>query len=810
MPSRSDDIAGYADSDSFGGSAGSAQVGRTAQMGENLVDPAGGMRDEVTGDPDGIDRPTYSMQERLAHEASVNRASQDAAAERAAERAAEETAEAEAERIEQEMADAHARGEAYRLDDVEHNGETVEQWVLPDGTTVLRDDDGDIVSVTYPPGGEPEYQGDMIFDGEICAIFELASGAIVAVNSDGDLVGFVDDLEPDSVDLEPDTMWVDKFLLTDDVEDIGEMVEVYTQPKGPPSYDTVVVDAETGKTLTTWDTGSHNPYTGYSTYVPAGAETGFVIEPSGNIVGIYDPPPEEEWSILGVTYYDDGSVSVDLGVVDVNVDLTGSEMSIDVTVDILVATVGAGLEWSEDGSWTFTGEFDADVEGVAFGAGMEFGRDDDGMAFFNGDTYVEMNLYGAFTLEGGQYLTFQQTDEGFESSMGLEGSLTGLGIYVEHNQDFTLVLDKAGLTGTYTDVIGLGIEGLGGFEVAHQVQGRTDGTLGGTDMGVGQHYSVVDEYGGQVAGGGLFLDTEHGFYFSEDRMDDGTSWTGSTGLPTGPDGGVDDAFTFDDGRAERRAFEFDDNPITPRDIDPSHPKSREEHDAPGRPGRTIELDDDLTTPRSLDPSHPKWKSGDDGRPARTMERSLDIDDQNPPEPLEQERPIEGRLGDRMDRQPDTHDPRPADELRDRSDWDDQDRFEELADDLTAPPARHLPGPDHHVIVGSDPLPAPVEQLPGPDDTGDIWVGDVGNDITAPIRSSLPDHHVIVGGDPLPAAPVEHVAVVEAIDDPVVVESITVDVVVDQSDNDIPAHDVVDAAMFDGADDILHDQLHEGP
>ena len=93
----------------------------------------------------------------------------------------------------------------------------------------------------------------------------------------------------------------------------------------------------------------------------------------GNIVDAFELPPDEEWSVLGiVTYYEDGSVTVDVGAAEVTVDL-GAEGGIWFSSDGLgeliddadwILSAEAGIAWDEEG-------IDVDVNAdVAIGVGI--------------------------------------------------------------------------------------------------------------------------------------------------------------------------------------------------------------------------------------------------------------------------------------------------------------------------------------------------------------------------------------------------------------------------------------------------------
>ena len=451
-----------------------------------------------------------------------------------------------------EMAEAHENGEAYYWGDTTHEGESVEEWILPDGTTILVNDDGQAVAIDYPPGGGPIYIGDITYQGEPHAVYEMPGGVQVVINDDGDVIGQLDDLDY--------SITVPLGFFTDDNQDLadGTLVTVTVTPLGPPTYDTVVVDAVTGEVYDTIETG--NDVLGvsvgqdgtdigmeFSTYQPPGADYALVIDASGTVVDTVNIPVEPEWSILGIVeYYEDGTVVIDVGAVEVSVDVIGPEGGISVDFDVLIAEGTAGIEWNEDGSWGFDTGIGLDIGAVDVTVDVAFGQDAKGNGYLDMETTLEMTV-GVLRIEGGQHFHAQQTDDGFELNVGMDGKVGAFGMYLSREQDLSFVLDKGGLTTTYQDTIGAGINGLGGVEFTSFTQVRTDGTLGGTSATQGADAALVDADGDRVVGGGVYADTKGGVFTSGEKLGDGRDYEreyDEPELPATPDGGAD--FKFDD------------------------------------------------------------------------------------------------------------------------------------------------------------------------------------------------------------------------------------------------------------------------
>ena len=348
-------------------------VTETADEMENIVEHLGG-RNLTEEEQRTIDQTLeYAQNER------------EAAAERAAEQAAKEA----------EMAEAHANGDPYMWETTTLDGETVEVWILADGSTVYYDRDTEtVVSMEWPPGEGPVYQGNMLYEGEAVTVYELPDGTTVLVDEDGTTVGYGDDIVSDTF---YDPAWG----------------QVYAVPQGPPSYDTLLYDAETGEVLVKVNTGKETVVIEdvataevevYSRYYPPGADYYLLIDETGAVVDQIEIPPDEVLDVMGVlTVYDDGNVVVDVGVATLQVDIIGPEGGISFEVDVAedlfedadwLGSVEAGMEWDEDG---FEMWAEADIlEFGHVGAGMEVGKDG-----FEAWVEVESELEGiGFNVEG--------------------------------------------------------------------------------------------------------------------------------------------------------------------------------------------------------------------------------------------------------------------------------------------------------------------------------------------------------------------------------------------------------------------------
>ena len=206
---------------------------------------------------------------------------------------------------------------------------------------------------------------------------------------------------------------------------------------------------------------------------------------------------------------------------------------------------------------------------------------------------------GAMSLEGGQWLHFQQTDDGMELNAGWEGSVAVLGGYLSHRQEGSFVLDEDGATVTYFDEIGVGIKGLGGFHVTSETQIRSDLTLGGTSATQGAYAALVDEHGNDWVGGGVFADTKDGLYTSGEHLDDQRDYErdyDEPELPAAPDGGANTKFgggerAADGAEGETRSAAREQGAAVPRDAFDQF-GDRVETDGPDRAAasRTTERD----------------------------------------------------------------------------------------------------------------------------------------------------------------------------------------------------------------------------
>ena len=493
---------------------------------------------------------------------SIDDVYQEQAEERArmeAEDAAEEALAAERARLEAEKdaarEEAHANGDAFYEGDVRYNGEDCQEWTLPDGTTVIVNDEGEAVSVEWPPGEGPVYIGDVLVGGEPHAVYELPTGTQIVVDDDGNTIGTLDDIDVDDTS-------VPLYWITGDKADADEMVTVEVIPDPDGSYDTLIVDAETGEVLKELDTGSEAlgynvGQTGtagqeiYQTYVPPGSDYYLVIDSDGNVVGTHPIPEDPEWSLFGVVeYYEGGKVVVDLGATEIAVDVVGPDGGISVDFDVLVAEGTAGVEWNEDGSWEFSTSVDVDAGIAEIELDAAVGQDGEGMWHIDVETWMEMQT-GGLNLEGGQHFHFQETDEGFEVNVGWEGKVSSFGFYVERAQDFTMVLDDEGGTFTYQDMIGAGHEWMGGLQLTseNQIRVSEDGDVEGT---TGVHARIVDSDGDEVIGGGTYLDSEQGGPMSQrEQLDTGRDYERQydDGRPAGPN--VDDDAEMGAGDVDR-------------------------------------------------------------------------------------------------------------------------------------------------------------------------------------------------------------------------------------------------------------------
>lgn len=406
-------------------------------------------------------------------------AQQEADAIWAREQRAEEVAAAEAEAAEQAARDAAAAaGEPYHLESGTFEGEPVEIFLMPDGSIYTVDASGEVVAVAYPE--DPVYVGQVYSGGEALEVYELFDGSQVVV-SDGQLVGHLDDVEHDTIPIDPliaGTMGIDPELGVE---------EVYTVPMGPPTYDTYVVDAATGETVGELNTGHELDVLGIEidavAYSPPGADYTMHVE-DGEVVDIVPNPEEPEWSFLGIVeYYEDGTVSVDLAVVEVEVDLVGDEKGISIGADLFFIEVGAGIEWDSDGNWDFEAYVDVDLPGLEFGAGVLVGWED-GEFSVGTDMYVDMQL-GIIRLEGEGGFDLALSEDGVALSGDMQGSMSVLGAHVGTEYSGGVSIGPGGIEAHAEAGIVVGHDWVGEFGLRGGAAFETDGTLGGTSAGGG-------------------------------------------------------------------------------------------------------------------------------------------------------------------------------------------------------------------------------------------------------------------------------------------------------------------------------------
>ena len=399
---------------------------------------------------------------------------------------------------EAEMAEVHARGEAYFWGEVTHDGDPVEKWILPDGTVLLVDGE-DIVSVDYPDGVGPVFLGEVAYQGEMVGVYEMPSGAVVVVDGDGNAVGELDDVRLDTT-----------------VVPSGDgYIEVYLVPNGPPDYDTTAYSVETGEQVIGYDTGRDvnaleqlerdmEVSPDAAIYYPPGTDYAYVIDGDGNIVDVYTVPPELEWSLFGIVeYYEDGTVSVDLAVIEIDVDVVGPEKGISVSVDLLLAEGTAGISWDDEGNWEFTAEFDSDLGVIEAGGGISVGMED-------GNFSIEGEIYGAvmvggLTIDANLGAAFVQTDDGWGASVTAGAGVSTGGARVGTQMTYTAVKDENGMTKTFEATGIIEMKGVGSLEMTGQYQEQTDNE-GNTDSTTSSEAVVRDEDGNSVASAGELED----------------------------------------------------------------------------------------------------------------------------------------------------------------------------------------------------------------------------------------------------------------------------------------------------------------
>ena len=736
--------------------------------------PRAGSHDAQYEDMLGDDVPTMTLQERQDREASQAQARAEEAAEAAAEQAAAERAAAELAAKQAEMEAAHDRGEAYHWGETEHNGETVDEWILPDGTTILVDDDGQAVSVEYPPGVGPEFQGEVAVDGEMYGVYEMPSGVLVVIDENGDLVGELDDIEPDTF----------YYPVPN-----GGFVEAYAVPAGEPNYSTAIYNANTDEVLILLDTGSYNSLTNTYVYQPAGADYEYVLNADGDILYVQEVPPEKVWGVLGIVeYYDDGTVSVDLGVLEIDVDVIGPEQGISLTLDIMLAEGTVGVEWEDDGSWSFVGEIEADVPGGELDASVTFGQDGKGNAFFDVEGNVDVQL-GLVHVAGGLEAHFQQTDNGFEAMVGMHGEVSAMGFYLERDQSLAFVFEDGTATMTYTDMIGAGIQGLGGIQFTGQTQVRTDGTWGGTGGALGSGVGIVDSHGNELLQGAAFVDSEGNAWTQSGLLDDGRDYDRDPNeIPKGPgDDAAAAGFDLEDEVADERR---------PSDL---------RGDRAGGVPRDVFDDVMSSTDAQMDASTPKL--GD--RLDRVGDAVMDVSTP--------------KLGDRIgDAQMDASTPK----LEPRAAAGDQGVDEDLIDDVTSarPGALLTPGGEPRAtaaVIASEPVDEPAVEIDVDELVDDELVDDVtsarpgallpadGRPQAAPVIAAEPVDEPAVDID-VEVDPVIVAAAPEVPDEPIVVPELIDEPPIDLTQIEPPSVHVVGPDAGDDTDLDLDDQFDDDP
>ena len=432
-------------------------------------DPFSQPDNDGDGDPE-IDAPVLTWDDIQAREQGRHEVQAEAIAEGIAER---EAAEAEA----AARAEAAANGEPYYLGSDEVDGESVDIYLMPDGATYMVNADDEVVAVAFPE--DPVYVGQVYTDEGAMEVFELYNGEQIVV-ADGQMVGTLDEVDHSTFTI-GGTMAASMGLPPD-----GDAFEAYTVPMGPPTYDTQIVNAETGEVVYELNTGNVAPFQpegeAIATYDPPGADYTMWID-DGEVVNVVPNPEEPEWSLLGIIeYYEDGTVSVDLAIVEVDVDLIGPEKGISASVDLVFIEVGAGVDWDSDGNWSF--EADAEIDfGFAEAGGSLDVEWEDGEFSADVDAFVEMQL-GMVTLHGEGSLGIDVGSDGLEVTAEGEVTLNALGAYV----------GVAGETSVAVGPGGFEMSGEAGFVGGHDWVGdwglhiggdfRTDGTADGTGAGV--------------------------------------------------------------------------------------------------------------------------------------------------------------------------------------------------------------------------------------------------------------------------------------------------------------------------------------
>ncbi|MEQ8437135.1 MAG: hypothetical protein RIB65_06550 [Ilumatobacter fluminis] len=432
-------------------------------------DPFSGLDNDGDGDPE-IDAPVQTWEDIQAREQGRHEVRAEEIAEAQAAREAEE-AEAAA------RAEAAANGDPYYLGSDTHDGEPVDIYLMPDGATYMVNADGEVVAVAFPE--DPVYVGQVYSDDGALEVFELYNGEQVVV-ADGELVGTLDEVDHSTFTV-GGPMAVGMGLPPD-----TEAFEAYTVPMGPPTYDTQVVNAETGEVVYELNTGNVAPFQpegeALATYDPPGADYTMWID-DGEVINVVPNPEEPEWSLLGIIeYYEDGTVSVDLAIVEVDVDLIGPEKGISASVDLVFIEVGAGVDWDSDGNWSF--EADAEIDlGFAEAGGSLDVEWEDGEFSADVDAFVEMQL-GLVTVQGEGSLGIDIGSDGVEITADGEVTLNAFGAYVGAAGEAAIAVGPGGfeMSGEAGFVGGHDWVGDWGLHVGGDF--RTDGTAGGTGAGV--------------------------------------------------------------------------------------------------------------------------------------------------------------------------------------------------------------------------------------------------------------------------------------------------------------------------------------
>jgi hypothetical protein len=369
---------------------------------------------------------------------------------------------------------------------------TYDMYQLEDGSIVAMDDDGDVVAVLMEPVEYPDTLGH-VWDGEaVREVQELEDGTIVVVDENGNPIGELDSFDP---------------TLSSGNPALGEVELV---PLGPPSYDTLAVDPDTGEILGGYNTGGMNTSAGAiaandgyptQTYRPIGEDVVYHIDPrTGEVVDVVEIEPEPSWSILGivsggngtgfswnlgitsgnVTINEDGfSAEVGVGIDgvlegEVNVDIGGGEVSFGASGEIYgVGSGSVGFEYEDSGNWSFAAEGEVGLPGLGtVGAGLSFGQED-GLAYAHAHGSADVQL-GLLDVSGSISADFQQTEDGFVVGAAMDGQVGAFGAYLERESSIELAVDDDGFELTYTDRIAAGHDLVGEVGVGGAVSGGVD------------------------------------------------------------------------------------------------------------------------------------------------------------------------------------------------------------------------------------------------------------------------------------------------------------------------------------------------